>query len=155
MLLIEERVVPKTKPATVGIIISERIGVSVKKVLYILILLVVMLGVVGCSDADVASQNISTAADQFQIVRRIVFYDGVNGEVIFVVEGLCSLGNYDTVDYVSVTCKVGESEYVKHYLGLSDNVTYFAEQLKTKDVSVGRYKVIIKPSALLPDFDLE
>lgn len=154
MLLIEERVVPKTKPATVGIIISERIGVSVKKVLYILILLAVLLS--ACvSDADVASQNISTAADQFQIVRRIVFYDGVNGEVIFVVEGLCSLGNYDTVDYVSVTCKVGESEYVKHYLGLSDNVTYFAEQLKTKDVSVGRYKVIIKPSALLPDFDLE
>ena len=106
----------------------------------------------GCSsDADVASRNISKAADQFEVDRRIVFYNGITGDYILAVEGRCSIGNYDEAGELSITCKTGPNEYKKHYLGRSDNVTYFAEQLKDIDVNEYRYRVIFKPESILPD----
>ena len=109
----------------------------------------------GCTnDADVASQNISTAADNFQIERRIVFYNGINGEYMLSIEGLCSLGNHDAARELSVTCKVGPNNYKKHFLGLSDNVTYFVEQIESADVSTYHYKVVFKPSTIVPDISV-
>ena len=112
-------------------------------------------GLTACSsDADVASHNLSKAADNFQIYRRVVFYNGITGDYILEVDGFCSIGNYDTGNKLSITCKMPDGKYVKHYLGQSDNVTWFAEQLQTADVSTQRYKVIFKPSTILPDVDL-
>ena len=51
------------------------------------------------------------------------------------------------------TCKRGDNEYVKHFLGLSDNVTYFVEQLEARDVSVYHYRGTFKPQAIIPDID--
>ena len=116
-------------------------------------LLVVML-ISGCAEANVASENLSTAADNFEITRRIVFYNGITGEYILQIEGLCSLGNYDDVGELTVTCKVSPKGYKKHFLGLSDNVTYFAEQIDASDASVYHYRVIFRPSVILPDVEL-
>ena len=110
----------------------------------------------GCSnDADVASHNISQAADNFQINRRIVFYNGVNGEYVLSIEGLCSIGQGSSVPKeITVTCKTGPGEYKKHFLGISDNVTFFAEQLEPAAVSTYRYKVTFKPTTIVPDIQL-
>ena len=117
------------------------------------IILVVTLP--GCqSDADLASANLSKEADMFNINRRVVFYNGINGEYMLSIEGLCSLGNYDKGRELSVTCKTGPGAYKKHFLGLSDNVTYFVEQLEPGNVSTYRYKVIFKPSVIVPDIQL-
>jgi hypothetical protein len=109
----------------------------------------------GCSDADVASANLSKAADQFEITRRVVFYNGITGDYMLTVEGLCSLGNHDKGRELSITCKVGPSSYKKHFLGLSDNVTYFVEQLEAKPASVYHYRVVFKPSAIIPDVEVK
>ena len=120
------------------------------------LMLVLIICLVGCvSDADVASQNLSTAADNFEVTRRIVFYNGITGEYILVVEGLCSLGNYDPAGELSVTCKTGPNSYYKHFLGLSDNVTYFAEQIESSSVSVYHYRVIFKPAIILPTIEIK
>ena len=75
------------------------------------------MGLAACEkDADIASRNISTAADMFEINRRIVFYNGITGEYILTIEGLCSLGNYDKKGELSVTCKTGRGQYKKHFL---------------------------------------
>ena len=104
----------------------------------------------GCStDADVASKNLSTAADQFQINRRVVFFNGITDKYLLSIEGKCSIT--DANRQLEVTCKVGENEYKKHFLGLSDNVSYFAEQLDSANVSTWHYQVIFKPEALVPD----
>jgi hypothetical protein len=106
----------------------------------------------GCSsDADVASRNMSQAADNFEVARRIIFYNGVTGEYMLTIEGYCSLGNNDTKGKLSVTCKTGPLAYRKHYLGLSDNVTFFLEQLDSKNVGVNFYRVVFKPSVIIPD----
>jgi hypothetical protein len=125
-----------------------------KKVLFLIVVFAILAS--GCSsDADVASRNLSVAADQFEIARRIVFYNGITGEYILVVEGLCSIGNSDSQGELTVTCKTGANEYKKHFLGLSDNVTYVAEQIESAEADEFRYRVIFKPLSLIPDVDLE
>lgn len=110
----------------------------------------------GCdSSADVVSRNISKEADQFNINRRIVFYNGITSEYILTIEGFCSLGNSDTVGRLSVTCKTGPSTYKKHFLGLSDNVTFFAEQIDNANVSEYHYKVIFRPSTIINDVEIK
>lgn len=109
-----------------------------------------------CSrEADVASTNISTAADQFEINRRIVFYNGITGEYLLEIDGYCSLGNSDPARELSVTCKTAEGQYKKHFLGLSDNVTYFAQQIDAAGVSKDQYKVIFKPTTIIPDINIK
>lgn len=108
----------------------------------------------GCSDADIASHNLSQAADMFEINRRIVFYNGITAGYMLTIEGRCSLGNHDTARQLSVTCKTGEGQYKKHFLGLSDNVTYFVEQIDAAGVSAYHYRVIFKPQTIIPDIDL-
>jgi hypothetical protein len=113
-----------------------------------------LLALAACdNDANVASRNISKAADQFEINRRVVFYNGITGDYILSIEGLCSLGNSDAVGRLSVTCKTGPSDFKKHFLGLSDNVTFFAEQIDPAKASVFHYRVIFKPAAIIPDVD--
>jgi hypothetical protein len=108
--------------------------------------------VVGCSsDADVASSNLSKAADQFEIQRRIVFLNGITDTYMLVIEGRCSIE--DQVHQLEVTCKLGPDEFKKHFLGLSDNVSYFVEQMESVDVSTSRYRVIFKPESIVPDID--
>ena len=70
-------------------------------------------------------------------------------------EGLCSLGNFDDAGELSVTCKYGPDAYFKHFLGLSDNVTYFAEQLEAADVSEYHYRVYFRPQTIVPDVDFK
>ena len=107
-----------------------------------------------CSDARVVSQNLSKAADNFEIARRVVFYNGITGEYMLSIEGLCSLGSASETKAVTVTCKTGPTDYKKHFLGLSDNVTYFAEQIETAKSGASQYRVIFKPSAIVPNVEL-
>lgn len=114
----------------------------------------VLAGLTACApDADIASRNLSKAADMFEIHRRVVFYNGITGEYMLTIEGLCSLGNHDKARELTVTCKTGPAAYKKHFLGLSDNVTFFAEQLESKGVSTYHYRVVFKPQTIIPDVD--
>lgn len=109
-----------------------------------------------CSrEADIASQNLSRSADEFEINRRIVFYNGITDTYLLEIVGLCSLGNYDASKELTVTCKVGPSQYKKHFLGLSDNVTYFAEQIEPASVDGRHYRVIFKPSSIIPNVEIK
>ncbi|HDR9026906.1 TPA: hypothetical protein QDB14_001076 [Burkholderia vietnamiensis] len=110
----------------------------------------------GCTnDADVASHNLSTAADNFQINRRIVFYNGFTGEYMLTIEGLCSKDNSSTDSKLAIICKTGPNEFKKHFLGLSNNVTYFIEQLDAAPASTYHYKVVFKPSVIVPDVSVK
>lgn len=113
--------------------------------------LVAGLGLSACSSpADVVSHNISKDADAFKILRRIVFYNGITGEYVLTITGYCSLGNDDKAGELSVTCKTGPNSYRKHFLGLSDNVTFFEEQIVDAGVSPDHYEVVFKPSVIIP-----
>jgi hypothetical protein len=118
--------------------------------------LVVLAGALAScdSDANVASRNLSQAADNFEVNRRVVFYNGITNDYILTIEGLCSLGNGDQPKKLTVTCKTGANTYKKHFLGLSDNVTFFAEQVEEVKASRYFYRVIFKPSTIIPNIDV-
>lgn len=126
------------------------------KALKLLAAIVVATILAACSsDAQMASHNLSKAADMFQIERRIVFYNGITGDYLLSIEGRCSIQKDNQDKQLEVVCKTSETEFKKHFLGISDNVTYFAEQIGEAQVSVYRYKVIFRPSALVPDVDVK
>ena len=127
---------------------------KMKKISFVLVFILFFV-LSGCSDASVASKNLSTSADHFEIQRRIVFYNGITGEYMLEINGLCALGNTDLEGELSVVCKVGKDSYKKHFLGLSDNVTYFVEQIESSTVSEYFYQVIFKPSVIVPDMRVE
>ena len=119
-----------------------------------LLLISAFVLVAGCApDAQVASRNLSKAADMFEITRRVVFYNGITGEWMLEMVGRCSIEDQRT--QLEVTCKTGPQTFKKHFLGLSDNVTYFAEQVENAGVSVYHYRVIFKPQTILPNIDFE
>lgn len=112
----------------------------------------------GCmtdSDADVAAKNISKAAEQFEVFRRIVFFNGITDKYLLVIEGRCSVETSSSAlsGSIEVTCKLPNGKFKKAFLGLSDNVSYLVEQPEGVDVSTSRYRVIFKPEAIVPNFD--
>ena len=107
-------------------------------------------------DASVASHNISKDADQFKVRRRVIFYNAITDVVMFEMTGNLSIETDSTNNELAVTVKLGENEYRKHFLGLSDNVTYIVEQLDYSDVSKYRYELVFKPQSIIPvSIDIE
>lgn len=102
------------------------------------------------TDADVASQNISTASEQFQISRRIVAVNTITDKYLMVVEGKCSL---EYGDKTEIICKLQDGTLVKHVVQRSDNVTVMVEQTTGTKVSTDQYKVIFKPESIVPSVD--
>lgn len=115
------------------------------------VLLAVMTLAACSDDARVASRNLSRAAANFEVDRRIIFYNGITNDYMMTIEGRCDI--LDQGNQLEVTCQTGRLDYRKHFLGLSDNVTYFAEQLSIGDVNVFHYRLVFKPQSILPDFD--
>lgn len=112
------------------------------------------LALAGCSAAaDTASDNLSTAADNFEIDRRVVFFNGITDTYLLTIEGRCSIK--DEGNQLEVTCKVGPDQFKKHFLGLSDNVSYFVEQSAAVDVSTYQYRVIFRPATIVPDIEAD
>jgi hypothetical protein len=126
-----------------------------KRVLSTLGIVGVALGLGACTDAEMASQNISKAADYFEINRRIIFYNGITDNYMLTIEGRCSIKKDNQDNQLEVTCKTSPTEYKKHFLGISDNVTYFVEQLEYANVSTYQYRVVFKPSAIMPDIEVK
>ena len=125
-----------------------------KKIICVLFILAILI--TGCTtEADTVSHNLSKSADSFEVHRRVVFFNGITDKYLLTIEGLCSLGNNDKPDRLSVTCKVSPTAYKKHYLGLSDNVSFFVEQTDAVGVDPFHYRVVFRPQSIVPDIDLQ
>lgn len=112
----------------------------------------VCLGLTACEDdVEIAQSNLTKAADNFEIMRRVVMYNAITGNSVMVTEGKCSVDNdqYRT----SIVCKVGEGQYIRNFYGRSDNISYFVEQMETVPVNVYHYRRTFKPQSILPDID--
>lgn len=104
------------------------------------------------TDARVASKNLSKAADQFEVMRRVVFLNTVTGQYLLEIIGYCSINVDEMESQLEVTCMT-DDDFKKHFLGLNDTSTYFVEQLQPTSVSRSHYRVVFKPQAIIPDID--
>lgn len=106
-------------------------------------------------ESDRASYNVSIAAQNFEVQRRCIFYNGITGEYMLTIEGLLSVKESGTQNRLEVTVKTGSATYKKHYLGLSDNVSYFVEQLEPVPADPFRYRVVFRPATIIPDIEVK
>lgn len=112
-----------------------------------------LIGLTACeTDATVVDRNMTTEAEQFKVERKITFVNGITDKVLLVIEGRCSTENEGK--QFTVLCKTAPGKYKKHFLGLSDNVTYVSQQIDSTGLSAYHYKVLFKPETLVPDYDL-
>lgn len=122
-----------------------------KKVIAILLVLVCLVGVLsGCSAASDVNHNLSQAADNFEVFRKITVYNARTDMIIMEMEGLMSLSNNATSELV-VTCKVGENEYKKNYVYLNAYVIYVVEDITGTVTDPYHYKIHFYTA--LPDVD--
>lgn len=128
-----------------------RLNMFKKKLVIFMFLLVLVL--TACNAKDTVSQNISRDADEFRIIRRVVFYNSITDTYMMEMVGNIAI-DIGRRGVIEVIAKIGPNEYQKHYLGLSDNVTYTVEQIGTSDASEYKYKMIFKPESIIP-IDLE
>ncbi len=124
---------------------------KIKLTANLMMILMAMAMLIACnSEADTVSYNLSKEADEFRITRRVVFYNSITDTYILEMIGNISI-NIDSADnQLEVTAKIGPDQYQKHFLGLSDNVTYTVEQIGTADVNPYKYKLIFKPQSIIP-----
>ncbi len=130
-----------------------------KRIIGIALVSLALVGVLaGCvSDADMGSRNLSTAAEQFELDRRITVTTGFSNEVALQIEGRCSLETADSflAGAIEVVCKIAPNEFTKHFIVKGDNDVVTVQQLGTVDASVYHHRVLIKPENILPEFDYE
>lgn len=107
----------------------------------------------GCaSDAQTVSENLSTAADQFEIQRKIVGINGITDKPLFSVEGFCS---YEIeADAYDVICKQPDGSIERTTMAKANNVTMVVTQMGGKKVDLFRSRVIFRPETIVPNFDL-
>lgn len=122
----------------------------------LLVIFVAMFAMLSsCDDATVADHNMEKAADNFEVIRRAVFYNGITDKYILTVEGYLSIKESGADGkQLEVLVKVGPREYKQHFLRISDNVTYFVEHLDATNLPVDHYRVVFKPSVIVPDIEL-
>lgn len=126
-----------------------------KKIILFILSIMSIVYLAGCTtEADTVSENLSKSADSFKVQRKIVFFNGITDKYLLTIEGRCAL-NTDSEKKLTVTCKVGDDQYKKRYLGLSDNVSYFVEQTDAKYEDAYHYKVLFRPEEIVPDIDLQ
>ena len=105
----------------------------------------------GCSEAERVSYNLSKQADNFNIVRQLTVINCIEGDVLFQMTGKLSI-LADTVDNQLEITVEDNGTYVKHFVGLSDNVTYVVEDLNlgANEVSKYKYTLNFNPNMWIP-----
>lgn len=104
------------------------------------------------SAADRANENLSRAAENFEVPRRIVGINGITDRPLFSVEGFCS---YEAGNGVfEAICKNPDGSISRTTMGLSDNVTFVSTQMAGSKVDLFRPRIIFRPEAIVPNFDL-
>ena len=122
------------------------------KIYTILATSVFALALTGCNDdATVARHNMTKAADNFELMRRIVFYNVRLGQNVVTVEGKCSI-EYSSgrTEYI---CKVGDGKYIRNFLSDSNDIVAIVEQMDSVPVNVYHFRRTFKPQTIIPDID--
>lgn len=121
-----------------------------KKIIALALVLVMIFAFVGCTSAEMVNHNLSQAADNFQVVRRIIVTNVISDTVLYTIEGAMSISNNSSNELV-VTIMTGPNKYKKSYVRLNAYVNYLVEDITDTVTDPYHYKVHVY--AAVPDID--
>ena len=104
----------------------------------------------GCTEAEKVSYNLSQEADNFNDIRQITVINCLQGDVLFQMTGNMSITADVSDNQLEVVVEEEKGEYKKHFIGLSDNVTYVVEDITAGDVEKYKYTLNFNPKMWLP-----
>lgn len=120
-----------------------------KKIICLCLSIICLFCFVSCTAAGNVNHNLSQAADNFKVARKITVYNARTDLIIMEMEGYMSLSNNSTSELV-VTCKIGEDEYKKNYVYLNEYVIYVVEDITGTVTDPYHYKIHFYTA--MPDF---
>lgn len=122
-----------------------------RKIISMILIVAAMLMLAGCRESKRVSYNLSKEADNFNVVRQLTVINCIKGDVLFQMTGKMAI-TADTTDNQLEIIVEDDGTYVKHFVGLSDNVTYVVEDLNLGDNAVSKYRYILNfnPDMWLP-----
>lgn len=115
-----------------------------KKILGVLVALVLLVSLVGCTEATRVNANINQAADNFNVTRRLEVINARTDTPLFELIGNFSLSN-NTENELVVTVELEQGIYKKHYVYLNEYTMYVVEDLSGSDVSPYHYEINVLP----------
>lgn len=116
----------------------------------ITLILIITMSLCSCTEADRVSVNISKQADNFNVIRQITVINCLQGDVLFQMSGRISLNVDEVENQLEITVEVENGSYKKHFIGLSDNVTYVVEDITGSYVDQYKYTLNFNPRMWLP-----
>lgn len=112
-----------------------------KKRFAIVVLAMLLLTLlVGCTEADKVNANISKQAEYFGCERRVTVYNARTDNIIMYIEGYINIDNNTSSELV-VTAKVGADTYKKNYVYLNDYTLYVVEDISGTHTDPYHYKI--------------
>lgn len=121
-----------------------------KKILMSIAFLGLMFTMYGCNQAEMVSYNLSREADNFNVVRQLTVINCIQGDVLFQMTGKMSITADTLENQLEVTVEDENGKYQKHFIGLSDNVTYTVEQKQYENIKNYKYVLNFNPKMWLP-----
>lgn len=122
-----------------------------KKYVVILFAVITALTLTGCQrEADKVAYNLSLEADNFNVVRQLTVINCIGGDVLFQMTGKMSIKADTDDNQLEVIVEDENGLYQKHFIGLSDNVTYVLEDKALTQVDKYKYTLNYNPKMWVP-----
>lgn len=117
----------------------------------IIVSIILSLTLTGCdTEANRVSYNLSQQADNFNDIRQLTVINCIQGDVLFQMTGKMSIKADRADNQLEVIIEDENGEYQKHFIGLSDNVTYVVEDITRGNVDKYKYTLNFNPKMWLP-----
>ncbi len=117
-----------------------------------LALLVILFTYTGCTQASRVSANLSQEADNFNVTRQITVIN-TRARVPELAVLYQITGNFSVLKSSGDLDIVGENPdgtYYKHFIRLTDDVTYTVVDLSSTSVSKHQFEINFNPKMILP-----
>lgn len=124
-----------------------------KKKIMIAASAIALIGLAGCeTEAQKVEYNLTQEADNFNVVRQLTVINCLQGDVLFQMTGKMSITADVSDNQLEIIVENDDGNYTKHFVGLSDNVTYTVEDLNlgANDVEKYKYTLNFNPNMWFP-----
>lgn len=114
---------------------------------FVALLMVMVLGMcmlTGCTESDQVSYNISKEANNFNVTRKLTVINARTDTVLLEMIGTFSLSNNSTNE-LEIICEVDDGIYQKHFVYLNEYTLYVVEDISGAEVDKYHYEINFLP----------